>query len=131
MGAVSRGEETKPPGHGWEKDLQPPPSPSLNVMLHHEYIIHVVQVDCLCFCTIKTCTIATSFISFIRVRLLRHYVRACAIIAVLLDEEFLSLEGVIIRLCHLVPGLNPALVRRCAADIDALRVALSSTQLLQ
>ena len=37
----------------------------------------------------------------------RLYVRACAIIAVLLDEEFLSLEGVIIRLCHLVPGLNP------------------------
>jgi hypothetical protein len=62
---------------------------------------------------------------------LQRYTVACAITAVLLEDEGLNPDGVIDRLCRVVPGVNPAHVRICAADIDAFRIALSSTQLLQ
>lgn len=55
----------------------------------------------------------------------------CAIVSVLLEDEGLNPDGVADRLCPLVPGVDPVHIRNCAADIDAFRVALSSTQLLQ
>lgn len=56
---------------------------------------------------------------------------ACAITAVLLEDEGLHPEGVITRLASVVSGVDPAQVRGCAAEIDAFRNALSNTHMQQ